>query len=1061
MTLLAKLSPPTLSDGCKRETLLTLFRQRMGTNGLWIAGLPGAGKTTALKTYFTANAIVPFWYRCDESDQDPSTLFHFLALLCPDETARLSVFSPELKSGLAGFSRRFFQWLYAHLGQSFVIAFDNYQEASSQLINDVMQCAIDELPNDCSIVFLSRALPPIQFSRALANGAIGLVRPEDMRLTVEEAAEIIQAHQDVPVTENQVREIYRKTEGWAAGLVVLAAARNATAVSLAPNVADPAALFNYFAAEVFRTLSPVARHVLLMAALVPAPSADLVARLSGEADSCKILDDLFTNGYFVTVSSGGPRAYELHPLFRAFLISTGQVEIDAKALTDTKILAAELLEQAGQWEAAIDLISHGLAPQLFSRLLQRFGPMLVQQGRYATLSTWLGRLDDNACLREPWLLYWRATARLPTRLSSSQREFAEAFTAFEQVGDGRGVFAAWAAAVQALCTDAEGDYQRLDAWLEKFDTLSATYAELGNSAAAFDVAFSMYYALYFRAPQDQRASLWRKRAIELATLSDDPFKKANTIQRAVVHDLLIGNHARARLHMATFQSLEPEIAANARALAAIKYTAVYFFYRVGEFDAAIREMQSGLRIAAESGYSTWTHHLLSHGAAAAISGDDCVLADSLLGQLNRCNKSNSGFGAQYYHVLSAWNELNRGNMIMAGVHADEAVRLSYCTNHVLFDGCSAFASAIVNFHMGHGERAHALLEHALLIARRIESVILEHMCRLVEADFAFKEGKHPEAFCALGSGLALGREQRYNNFIFWLPAMMSRLCAHALEAGVETDYVKYIIRSRGLTAPHANAARWPWRVKLVTFDSFQVLVDDKPLAFGRKEPKKLLALLKAIVAFGGQEVPQDRLIDALWDDQDGDEAQMALDKAIQRLRKLLGENTLIYRGGRISLSPSLVWTDTAILTRAGDDAAMPDPGRLRRLGQALCQYRRPFLADDMDVTWALQVRQKHHSAFLSRLTNLARQWINLGDYNEALSLFEHGLTTDASNEALYQGAVYCYAMMRRDGEAKCMFDAMRCALEQAWHRQPAPLSMRLHDSLSFGNTCALASELFG
>ncbi len=39
-------------------------------------------------------------------------------------------------------------------------------------------------------------------------------------------------------------------------------------------------------------------------------------------------------------------------------------------------------------------------------------------------------------------------------------------------------------------------------------------------------------------------------------------------------------------------------------------------------------------------------------------------------------------------------------------------------------------------------------------------------------------------------------------------------------------------------------------------------------ADSRKAPKKVLALLKAIIAHGGKDVPEQKLIDALWPDEE-------------------------------------------------------------------------------------------------------------------------------------------------------------------------------------------------
>ena len=71
---------------------------------------------------------------------------------------------------------------------------------------------------------------------------------------------------------------------------------------------------------------------------------------------------------------------------------------------------------------------------------------------------------------------------------------------------------------------------------------------------------------------------------------------------------------------------------------------------------------------------------------------------------------------------------------------------------------------------------------------------------------------------------------------------------------------------------------------------FEIRLYGKPIEFGRKVPRKILALLKALIALGGTAVSESALIDALWPDEEGDAAHGAYTMAIIRLRKLLGES---------------------------------------------------------------------------------------------------------------------------------------------------------------------------
>ena len=74
---------------------------------------------------------------------------------------------------------------------------------------------------------------------------------------------------------------------------------------------------------------------------------------------------------------------------------------------------------------------------------------------------------------------------------------------------------------------------------------------------------------------------------------------------------------------------------------------------------------------------------------------------------------------------------------------------------------------------------------------------------------------------------------------------------------------------------------------------FEVLVHDEPLRFVFKAPRKPLDLLKGLLISGGDSVGQHTLCEALWPDLDSWSAGRALNTAVFRLRKLLGDKSAI------------------------------------------------------------------------------------------------------------------------------------------------------------------------
>ncbi|MBC7944792.1 MAG: hypothetical protein H7X91_05940, partial [Burkholderiales bacterium] len=71
-----------------------------------------------------------------------------------------------------------------------------------------------------------------------------------------------------------------------------------------------------------------------------------------------------------------------------------------------------------------------------------------------------------------------------------------------------------------------------------------------------------------------------------------------------------------------------------------------------------------------------------------------------------------------------------------------------------------------------------------------------------------------------------------------------------------------------------------------------------------------MSLLKAVLAFGSDEVDSQDVIAALWPAADGDAARNAFDVALHRLRKLFQRNdAVLLREGKLSLNPFVCWVD--------------------------------------------------------------------------------------------------------------------------------------------------------
>ena len=154
----------------------------------------------------------------------------------------------------------------------------------------------------------------------------------------------------------------------------------------------------------------------------------------------------------------------------------------------------------------------------------------------------------------------------------------------------------------------------------------------------------------------------------------------------------------------------------------------------------------------------------------------------------------------------------------------------------------------------------------------------------------------------LEQGMALAQAARYTMFFRLLPGTAAAVCAMALQADVALPFVREVIRSRQLPAPMDADARWPWPLWLNLLGGFEMRRDGKPESGSPKSQQKPLELLRLLACERNLSLGTQTVMAALWPDADDDAARKSLEMAVLRLRRLLGDASLLWvNGGRVGL----------------------------------------------------------------------------------------------------------------------------------------------------------------
>jgi len=275
------------------------------------------------------------------------------------------------------------------------------------------------------------------------------------------------------------------------------------------------------------------------------------------------------------------------------------------------------------------------------------------------------------------------------------------------------------------------------------------------------------------------------------------------------------------------------------------------------------------------------------------------------------------------------------------------------------------------------------------------------------------------------------------------PTRTAKLLALALRQGIETQYVKRLIRHRKMSAPGdaESEAVWPVRLRVRTLGQFAMWIDEQPLASLQQATRKPLEVLKALIGLGPTSLAT--LSAALWPELDGGAAHNACHVAIHRLKKILGDDSAIrINHGMVALSGGDPWVDVEVFRRLVGRIRAALAGRAsqteleRLVEQLLNAYPGHFLPEE-DRSWIVSVREQLRARFVHSALDLSAALERAGAAEAAIALNRHCIELDPLTESFHRGLIQGLISLGRKAEALDAFGHCRIVLIAGLRVEPS------------------------
>jgi len=464
----------------------------------------------------------------------------------------------------------------------------------------------------------------------------------------------------------------------------------------------------------------------------------------------------------------------------------------------------------------------------------------------------------------------------------------------------------------------------------------------------------------------------------------------------------------------------------------------------------LRVVREGIDIERSTGASVMTRQLLAHGAGGALAGGDLENAEQMLTESAALTGPRPRFDACLHHLFATWLALLKNDSHAAFQQQRLALTSAIELGSPHFEALCRMSAAHVLYESGDFRGALAHFQRVYDIARNIPNHLLDFTGLMMYAYVALDSGMRPRSgLRALKLALEIAKPRNYLSFLLWRPDMLAKLCSHALEAGIERDFVSSMITARGLVLDAADSAiaDWPWPYRVRTLGQFRLLRDDEPVTFSGKAQRRPLDLLRVLIASGGRDVPVERITEALWPRIDGDSARRSFTTTLHRLRKLIGNDRALHLSeGKLSLNGQLIWTDIWAFEQTSARLELLLRRPPERIGneelQTLCErmvtlYAGPFLGNEPDEPWMFAARERLRHRLIRALQQASRHAQRAGFLDQASNWLERAVEADSAAEGLYRQLMWCYAQLGRRDDVAATYERCCKVISALTHAEPS------------------------
>ena len=404
--------PPMAPDTVQRQRLMPLAQSAEQSPLTLVSAPAGYGKSTLVSQWLDLLGCKSAWLSLDNEDSELTQFLSYVVAAlrdaypgCCAEIVEIlqSAVLPDVHS-LAG---SFCNEIDAY-EDTMVLILDDYHRLSSSEVDNFLDTVLKHPPQNMHLVIVSRRDPSLSLHALRARGALCDVRLQQLRFREDETRTLIRLDLGSKITDDEIRVLHQRTEGWpvALRLARLATAKTSSTSSVVDRLPeDSHAIRTYLMQEVLAGQPAEIREYLLRVAFLDRFCAELCEVVMPK-DSSGVSGKEFVNhinqaNLFLIPLDLSKNWFRFHHLFQSMLQDLALTRLGKEEIRNIHTRASGWFEEH---DFLGDAIRHALSancPGDAADVISRHRSMIMNHERWHQLGIWLRMLPPQIVASRP------------------------------------------------------------------------------------------------------------------------------------------------------------------------------------------------------------------------------------------------------------------------------------------------------------------------------------------------------------------------------------------------------------------------------------------------------------------------------------------------------------------------------------------------------------------------------------------------------------------------------------------------------------------------------------